>query len=90
MNCIILSESKTDDLKRQISIFLARLEEIKPSITNPESALIGEIEKIEKRFAREAFDKELERFSIIKDSHILHSLLSVQGGDRKIIDLLSK
>ena len=85
MVCIqLFSETKVEDLKRQIALFMQRLEDIKPSITDPETTLLGEIEKIQHRFAEEAFNTELESFQAIKDNHILKSLNTVKGGEKVI------
>ena len=63
-------------------MFLQRLADIKPSITDPETSLLMEIDKIQQRFAEEAFDLELGTFQAIKDNHILRSLTSVKGGEK--------
>ena len=73
----IFSETKVEDLKRQIGLFMQRLEDIKPSITDPETTLLSEIEKIQQRFAEETFNIELETFQAIKDIHILNSLRKI-------------
>ena len=65
---------------------MKRLEEIKIVISDNESVILEEIEKIEARFSEESIEKELKVFQVVTEKHLVNSLKYLKGGNRWFSD----
>ena len=49
-------------------------------ISDNESIILEEIEKIEARFSEESMEKEIEVFQLVTEKHLINSLKHLKGG----------